>query len=84
VFILGSLHHIKDKMTALKECHRVLKLSGIVCVFEPNHDAIKFIRDNGSPLHPDAVDPRKYTQDLPFSSELIKRPFYDSHILRKK
>ena len=84
IFILGSLHHFNDKVAALKECHRILKINGIVCIFEPNSDAIKFIRDNRSPSHPDAVDPRNFIQDLPFSSELIKRPFYDSHILRKQ
>ena len=84
IFILGSLHHIDDKEAALNECYRILKLNGIVCVFELNIDAIKFIRENRFPTHPDAVDPRNYIHDLPFSLELIKRPFYDSHILRKQ
>ena len=84
IFILGSLHHVNDKVVALKESHRILKLNGIVCIFEPNSDAIKFIRDNRFPSHLDAVDPRNFIQDLNFSSELIKRPFYDSHILRKQ
>jgi ubiquinone/menaquinone biosynthesis C-methylase UbiE len=82
-FILGSLHHINDKEVALKECFRILKPDGIVCIFEPNSDAIKFIRERRSPTHPDAVDPRNYIQGLHFQSELIKRPFYDAHIFRK-
>jgi SAM-dependent methyltransferase len=70
IFVLGSFHHVNDIGAALKESYRVLKENGIVCIFEPNDEAIKFIRDNRSPSHPDAVDPRNYIQDLPFSSEL--------------
>jgi len=84
IFILGSLHHINDKGIALKECFRILKLNGIVCIFEPNSDAIKFIRERRSPTHPDAVDPRNYIQGVNFHLDLIKRPFYDVHILRKQ
>jgi ubiquinone/menaquinone biosynthesis C-methylase UbiE len=84
IFILGSLHHIDDKVATLKECYRILKLKGIFCVFEPNSDAIKFIRENRSPTHPDAVDPRKYSRELHFLSELVKRPFYDTFIFRKQ
>lgn len=84
IFILGSLHHINDKEVALKECFRILKLHGMVCIFEPNSDAIKFIRERRSPTHPDAVDPRNYIQGLHFQLELIKLPFYDAHIFRKR
>ena len=77
-------NYSNDREAALKECYRILKLNGIVCVFEPNSDAIKFIQDNKNPTHPDAVDPRNYVQELRFTSELIKRPFYDTHILRKQ
>ncbi len=84
IFILGALHHINDKETALKECYRVLKINGIVCIFEPNKDAIKTIRKGRYPTHPDSVDPRKYSRELHFLSELVKRPFYDTYIFRKQ
>ncbi|MBY8992732.1 MAG: class I SAM-dependent methyltransferase [Candidatus Lokiarchaeota archaeon] len=83
IFILGTLHHVDDKEAALKECNRILRLNGIVCVFEPNSDALKFIRDNKFPTHPDAVDPRLYIKELPFLSELIELPFYNAYLLRK-
>lgn len=84
IFILGSLHHINNKEAAFKECYRILKLNGIVCVFEPNSEAIKNIRKGKYPTHPDAVDPRDYIQDLHFLLELVERPFYDTYILRKQ
>ncbi|MFX1346076.1 MAG: class I SAM-dependent methyltransferase [Promethearchaeota archaeon] len=84
IFILGSLHHINDKEIALKECFRILKLHGIICIFEPNSDAIKFIRERRSPMHPDAVDPQNYIQELHLSLEVIEGSFYTTYILRKK
>lgn len=84
IFIFGTLHHIDDKTATIKECYRVLKLNGIVCVFEPNKNTLKIIRDKKSPSRPDAVDPRNYVQDLSFASELITLPFYDAYILRKE
>ena len=84
IFILGALHHVNDKEATLKECVRVLRLNGIICIFEPNSNGIKIIRDKKFPLHPDAVDPRNYTQDLHLLLELVKRPFYDTYILRKQ
>ncbi|MBY9004262.1 MAG: class I SAM-dependent methyltransferase [Candidatus Lokiarchaeota archaeon] len=84
IFILGALHHISDIEATLKECFRILRLNGIVCVFEPNSDGIKIIREKKFPTHPDAVDPRNYVRELHFLSELIKRPFYDTYILRKQ
>ncbi|MBY8985999.1 MAG: class I SAM-dependent methyltransferase [Candidatus Lokiarchaeota archaeon] len=84
IFILGSLHHIDDKEAAIKECVRILRLNGIICIFEPNINLMKIIRENKYPSHPDAVDPRNYTRQLPVLLELIERPFYTTYILRKQ
>jgi len=84
IFILGALHHINDKEATFKECFRILRLNGIVCVFEPNRNGIKIIREKKFPTHPDAVDPRTYLENQCFLSELIKLPFYDAYILRKQ
>ncbi|MFW9823271.1 MAG: class I SAM-dependent methyltransferase [Candidatus Thorarchaeota archaeon] len=84
IFILGSLHHIDDKEAALKECIRVLRANGIVCIFEPNSKLLKIIHENKFPSHPDAVNPLDYAQDFQLSSELIERPFYNAYILRKQ
>ena len=58
IFILGALHHINDKEATLKECFRILRLNGIVCVFEPNSKGITILREKKFPTHPDAGDPR--------------------------
>ena len=84
IFILGALHHINDKEATLKESYRVLKVNGIICVFEPNIDAMSIIREGRYPTHPDAVDPRNYTRELQLLLELVKRPFYDIFIFRKQ
>ncbi len=84
VFILGSLHHIGNIKAALKEFVRVIKSNGIICIFEPNNNGIRIIREKKFPTHPDSVDPRNYTQELHLSWELIERPFYDTFLLKKQ
>ena len=84
IFILGSLHHIDDKEATLKECVRILRLNGIICIFEPNINLMKIIRENKFPSHPDPVDPRNYTRKLPLLLDLIERPYYTAYILRKQ
>ena len=83
IFIQGALHHIDDKKAVLKECHRTLKINGIICIFEPNREGLIFVRENRDPDHPDSVDPRDYTQEVQLSVELIQLPFYDTFILKK-
>jgi len=75
---------VDDQEATLKESIRVLRLSGIICIFEPNDNLMKIIRDNKFPSHPDAVDPRIFTQELHLSLELIERPYYNAYILRKQ
>ena len=84
IFILGSLHHIGNKKATLNECVRILKLNGVICIFEPNDDLMQIIRANRYSSHPDAVDPRNYTKTLPLLLELVKRPYYDTYIYRKQ
>jgi ubiquinone/menaquinone biosynthesis C-methylase UbiE len=83
VFILGSLHHIENKHAALKECVRVIKSNGIICIFEPNRKAVKFIREKRFPTHPDAFDPREHARDLHLSVELKELTFYNAYVLKK-
>ncbi|MHA2181385.1 MAG: class I SAM-dependent methyltransferase [Promethearchaeota archaeon] len=83
IFILGSLHHVDNQQATLKECLRVLRLNGTICIFEPNDNLMKIIRENKFPSHPDAVDPRIYTEELHLSLELIERPYYNAYILRE-
>jgi len=83
IFIQGALHHINDKKAVLKECERTVKMNGFICIFEPNHEMLIFVRDKRDPDHPDSVDPRDYTQELHLSVELIQGSFYDTFILKK-
>lgn len=84
IFILGALHHIDDKKAALEECVRVLKSGGIIYIFEPNRDGIKFIREKKFPTHPDSVDPRPLAKMLSLAIEVRNLSFYDAFILKKE
>ena len=78
------MHHISDKNTALKECVRVLKPGGNICIFEPNLNGLKNIREKRFPKHPDSVDPRPKAQKLGLSIEVSNLSFYDAFILKKE
>ncbi|MFX0075081.1 MAG: class I SAM-dependent methyltransferase [Candidatus Hermodarchaeota archaeon] len=84
IFISGSLHHIHDRQSAFEECVRVLKLNGVICIFEPKPQSIAYIRANKFPDHPDAVDPRNYNKKLQLPVEIKNTSFHDVYIFRKK
>ncbi len=52
----------------MKECLRTTSSEGIICVFEPTEAALELIC-KAYPEHPDASDPRLYTQGLNLSEE---------------
>ena len=83
IFISGALHHIEDEQAAFSESVRVLKSSGIICIFEPNPRSLAFIRENKFPEHPDASDPRNYNKELQLSVEIKETSFYDAYIFQK-
>ena len=82
IFIMGALHHIDDKAATIKECIRTIKTNSVICIFEPTIKGIKIIR-KGFPTHPDAVDPRVYTQNLRLSVEIKKNFMFNAFIFRK-
>jgi len=84
IFISGALHHIGDRQATFNESVRVVKKNGIVCIFEPNNQAIVTIRSKKFPDHPDAVDPRDYNIVLKLPVEIKKTSFYDAYIFQKK
>lgn len=84
IFILGALHHIGDIKEALKESIRILKKTGIICIFEPNSKLIKIIRQGKHPSHPDPINPREYVRDLGLSIDVTKLKYYNAYLLRKK
>jgi ubiquinone/menaquinone biosynthesis C-methylase UbiE len=81
VFIYGSFHHIESKYYAVKECLRVLKKKGSLCIIEPSEKMIKRIRKI-NPDHPDAVDPRNFIKELPLSVEIIEKDLANAYILK--
>jgi len=84
IFISGALHHIEDGQAAFNESARVLKSNGIICIFEPKAQSVKYIRANKFPEHPNAVDPRNYNNELQLLVEVKKTSFYDAYIFKKE
>ena len=84
IFISGALHHIGDRQATFNESVRVVKKNGIICIFEPNNQAIVTIRSKKFPDHPDAVDPKDYNIVLKLPVEIKKTSFYDAYIFQKK
>lgn len=82
VFIMGTLHHVDDSKATLKECIRVLKPKGLICVIEPNQKGMKIVRSK-HPDHPDPIIPSEIAKDLPLKEEIKKGRFYDGYIYRK-
>ena len=83
VFVLGTLHHIDDKASTFKECIRVIKTDGVICVFEPTLKGIKTTRKQ-FPTHTDAVDPRDYIGDFQLSVDIKKNLMFDAFIFKKE
>ncbi|MBW1641775.1 MAG: class I SAM-dependent methyltransferase [Deltaproteobacteria bacterium] len=79
IFFLGSLHHIEkeDHEKVLKECTRISKSNGVICIFEPNAKGIKLIK-NFNASHPDAADPSEYAKDFNLSLRKIEGDFFDA------
>ena len=40
IFMYGAFHHFDDKEASLKECLRIIKHKGVVCIIEPNKQVI--------------------------------------------
>lgn len=83
IFLYVSFHHIFNRFSAFKECVRVLKKHGLIVIFELTPKGVEEVRDS-IPSHPDAVDPRIYSSNLPLSVKLIENPVINAYILKKK
>jgi ubiquinone/menaquinone biosynthesis C-methylase UbiE len=83
VFLYDSLQHIKDKETALKECVRVIKPKGVVCVIEWNKKTVDSENEEfGYDI--DYVDPQKIIKRKDISIELIQGDYVNIFLIRKK
>ncbi len=83
IFLYVSFHHISDKLSTLKECIRVIKKQGLVVIFELTPKGIEEVRKS-IPSHPDAVDPRNYSSNLPLSIKMIENPVINAYIFKRK
>ena len=79
IFILGTFHHINDRISAFKEFNRIIKSNGKICIIEPTQRGIKFVRKR-FPTHPDAVDPRDYTEGYSLNVEIKRGSLFDAFI----
>ena len=66
IFLLGSFHHIPEKMRGLKEFLRILKNDGKIVLFDYTDIRIEQIKRH-SHHHPPAADPKEYLKELPVS-----------------
>ena len=83
IFLYVSFHHISDKYRTLKECVRVIKKQGLIVIFELTPKGIEEVRES-IPSHPDAVDPRNYSSNLPLSIKVIENPVINAYIFKRK
>ncbi len=82
IFMYGTLHHINHIELALRECLRVLKKSGVICIIEPNESMIEAIKKT-NPDHPDPVDPTKILKKLPVNFDHVRELNLIGYIIRK-
>ena len=82
IFMYGTLHHVNHIETSLKECLRVLKKKGVICLIEPNNEMINHIKKK-NPNHPDAVDPTDLIKDFFVNINIIKEPNVIGYIIKK-
>ena len=82
VFLYGSLHHIVNKRNALNQALRVVKQGGKLIIIELTEKGVESLRTHYSD-HPDAVDPRKFTENWPFPVEVIQEERLNSYIYYK-
>ena len=78
IFFCGVLHHIEERCRTdvMNECIRTMKPHGVICILEPNHNAIKIVKEH-IPSHPDPADPNMYTEPRTLSNEIIAGDFFE-------
>jgi len=83
IFLFSTLHHIIDKERALKECLRVLKSKGILVIIELTPESVEKVRKKRG-AHPDVIDPREYTKELPLKVKVFESLFINGFIFERK
>lgn len=83
IFSYGSFHHIRDKISAIKEFIRSIKKDGLIIIFEFTPEGIEEIRKT-FPSHADAVDPRDYTKNIPLTLNIVEHGNINAYIYKKR
>ena len=83
VFLYTSLHHIENKSRAISEILRVMKYDGSLIIIELTEKGVEKIRERHI-FHPDAVDPREFTNKFDLELKKIQSKFLNAYIYRKK
>lgn len=82
VFLYDVLQHVNDCQTAVQECLRVTKSSGVLCVIETNDRGATHCReDEGFEI--ELIDPSKFLEDVDIALEVVPGGFSDAFLLRK-
>jgi ubiquinone/menaquinone biosynthesis C-methylase UbiE len=79
VFMMGALHHMRDPVSAVSECARVLAPGGVICVLEPNERLLNVARQR-HPDHPDPFDPTPIVKGM--ALETIHDEMHDVYLIR--
>ena len=84
IFFLGSFHHIDEdcRVKVLQECIRTSKANALICLFEPNQNCIKILKEL-DPSHPEAADPNEHVRGLNLEPQKIEGSVFDVFIFRK-
>jgi SAM-dependent methyltransferase len=84
IFFLGSFHHIEEdsRVKVFLECIRTSRAGALICLFEPNQNCIKIIKEL-DPSHPEAADPNDHAGGLGLESQTIEGSFFDAFIFKK-
>ncbi len=82
IFLYATFHHIGNKKLALSEFQRVMKPKGILIIIELTDEGVEVVRKRWRG-HPDAVDPRVYTNDLVFEVKVIESNYLNAYIYRR-
>ena len=76
-------HVAKDsRAKVLQECVRTMKADALLCVFEPNQNCIKIIKEL-DPSHPEVADPNENAGGLGLESRTIEGKMFDAFIFKK-
>jgi ubiquinone/menaquinone biosynthesis C-methylase UbiE len=83
IFLYATFHHINNRTGALSELMRVLKNNGVLVIIEFTDEGIEVVRQRWVG-HPDAVDPRDYSEELGLKGKVIESNYLNAYVYKKQ